>query len=149
MDFLPWVSSNHLIFLLVKIFGTEMFCFEKLAVFLLLGLMLLCHPNTKHQYFCSPQDAFPTFRTSKCHLWVRWLGCIRRKPTPHLVIPCRRTDATSDLCLLSEIVSIAGCISQLIYLATLCQPYQYSLCSLPSFQHILGTKICSAYHFCE
>lgn len=97
---------------------TEMFCFEKLGVFLLLGLMLLCHPKSKHQCFCSPQDAFPTFRVSRCHLWVCWLGGIRRKPTPHLVVPCGRTDATSDFCLLPETVSIAGWVSQLIYLAT-------------------------------
>lgn len=115
-SFLPWVSRNYLIFLLVKILKCS--ALRSWAFFLLLGLMLLCHPKSKHQCFCSPQDAFPTFRVSRCHLWVCCLGGICRKPTPHLVIPCGRTDATSDFFLLSETVSFAGCISQLIYLAT-------------------------------
>lgn len=128
-----WVLGSPFIFLLVKMFRTETLCFEKLGFFLLLGLMLLRYPNSNHQHFCSTQDRFRSINISRCHWWVCWLRCKWRKPTPRLVAPCKATGTMADLCflglvLLSETVSILGCI---LFLAVLCQLDKYTLFSLP------------------
>lgn len=129
-----WVLGSPFMVLLVKMFRTETICFEKLGFFLLLGLMLLRYPNSNHRYFCSTQDRFPSINISRRHRWVCRLRRKRRKPTPRLVAPCKAAGAMADLCfsglvLLSETVSILGCI---IFLAVLCQLDKYTLCSLPS-----------------
>lgn len=54
-------------FLLVRMFRTEMFCFENLGFVLLLGLMLFWYPKSSHQHFCSIQDRFPSIDIGRCH----------------------------------------------------------------------------------
>lgn len=73
-----WVRPS--MFLLVRMFRTEIFCFENLGFVLLVGLMLFSYMKSNHHHFCSIQDRFPSIDTGKCHWWVCWLDASGENP---------------------------------------------------------------------